>query len=242
MKISNFKNIITELFGFAAPTYYRWKKENRPIVNLLEKYFSDEELNEFLLTNKIERLEQINDFKLLKIESIKLYIDFTQNINEQELELFLSICYQTQKDFKDISQYYIDLILDVNFKKDIKVSILKKMQNISNHTLFFYGIKQLIQNNFKQYYSDKIEDLEEKDISLKIKHLQIYIKIFLQKDFVKYDYFIERIKMIEERPSFIILIDYNYAYFNYLYNIVFGKDGCNYKSTNFNEFVKKIEL
>ena len=51
--------------------------------------FSDEELNEFLLTNKIERLEQINDFKLLKIESIKLYIDFTQNLNEQELELFL---------------------------------------------------------------------------------------------------------------------------------------------------------
>lgn len=240
--------IYSKLLNVSEKSYYRWKaKDHTFLIKLLEKYFLDEEIEEFLETGKIEKLERINDFKSLEAESIRLYVDFTQNLSNEEQELFLLICYQTQKDFKDINQYYIDLILDANLKKDVKVSILKKLQNISNNTLFFYGIKQLILNHFKQYYSnktysDKIEDSEKKDIKLKIKHLQIYIKIFLQKDFVEYDDFQEKIKMIEKRPSYINLIDYDYAYFNYLYNIVFGKDGCDYKSTNFNEFIKKIEL
>lgn len=238
--------LICKILHISKTTYYSYLKKGYPIISFLNS-FGKEGLGELLETGKIEKLEQINDFNLLEIEAIKLYIDFTQNLNDEELELFLSICHQTQKDFKDISQYYIDLILDVNLKKDIKVSILKKLQNISNHTLFFYGIKQLIQNHFKQYYShsiysDKIEDSEKKDIKLKIKHLQIYIKIFLQKDFVEYDDFQEKVKRIEERPTFIILIDYDYAYFNYLYNIVFDKNKYDYKSTNFNEFIKKIEL
>lgn len=242
-----FKETMANLFSASEGAYYKWKRENRPIIQLIDKYLSKEDIEEFLETGKIEKLEQINNFKSLEAESIRLYVDFTQNLSNEEQELFLLICYQTQKDFKDINQYYIDLILDANLKKDVKVSILKKLQNISNHTLFFYGIKQLIQNHFKQYYShsiysDKIEDSEKKDIKLKIKHLQIYIKIFLQKDFVEYDDFQEKVKRIEERPTFIILIDYDYAYFNYLYNIVFDKDGCDYKSTNFNEFIKKIEL
>lgn len=242
-----FKETMANLFSASEGAYYKWKRENRPIIQLIDKYLSKEDIEEFLETGKIEKLEQINNFKSLEAESIRLYVDFTQNLSNEEQELFLLICYQTQKDFKDINQYYIDLILDANLKKDVKVSILKKLQNISNHTLFFYGIKQLIQNHFKQYYShsiysDKIEDSEKKDIKLKIKHLQIYIKIFLQKDFVEYDDFQEKVKRIEERPTFIILIDYDYAYFNYLYNIVFDKNRYDYKSTNFNEFIKKIEL
>jgi hypothetical protein len=239
--------LICKILHISKTTYYSYLKKGYPVISFLNS-FGKEGLEELLETGKIEKLEQINNFKSLEAESIRLYVDFTQNLSNEEQELFLLICYQTQKDFKDINQYYIDLILDANLKKDVKVSILKKLQNISNNnTLFFYGIKQLIQNHFKQYYShsiysDKIEDSEKKDIKLKIKHLQIYIKVFLQKDFIEYDDFQEKIKMIEKRPSYINLIDYDYAYFNYLYNIVFGKDGCDYKSTNFIEFIKKIEL
>ena len=53
------KEIIEKLFGFTEATYYNWKKENRPIINLV-KYFNDEELIKFLKTGKIDRLEKNN--------------------------------------------------------------------------------------------------------------------------------------------------------------------------------------
>lgn len=44
----------------------KWRKENRPIINLLEKYFTKEELEEFLKTEKINKLERLDE--LLEIE------------------------------------------------------------------------------------------------------------------------------------------------------------------------------
>ena len=54
--------LYSNLFGFNASTYHRWKKENRPIINLI-KYFKEEELIEFLETGKISKMESdgIND-------------------------------------------------------------------------------------------------------------------------------------------------------------------------------------
>ena len=50
------KIIIEKLFGFTEATYYNWKKENRPIINLIN-YFNEEELIEFLETGKISKME-----------------------------------------------------------------------------------------------------------------------------------------------------------------------------------------
>ena len=53
----NKKEIIEKLFGFTEATFYNWKKEKRPILDLI-KYFEEEELVEFLQTGKIKRLEK----------------------------------------------------------------------------------------------------------------------------------------------------------------------------------------
>ena len=50
------KKQIIELLKISDVSYYRWKKE-RKIFELLEKYFSDNDLEEFLSTGKITRLE-----------------------------------------------------------------------------------------------------------------------------------------------------------------------------------------
>jgi hypothetical protein len=50
------KKQIIELLKISDVSYYRWKKE-RKIFELLEKYFSDNDLKEFLSTGKITRLE-----------------------------------------------------------------------------------------------------------------------------------------------------------------------------------------
>ena len=41
------REIYMNLFDVSINTYYNWKKENRPIINLLDKYFSKEDLEEF---------------------------------------------------------------------------------------------------------------------------------------------------------------------------------------------------
>lgn len=65
----NKDKLMCKVFGFSSPTYFRWKKENRVIIKLLEKYFTDEELKEFLESGRISSKEE--DLK----QDIKSYID-----------------------------------------------------------------------------------------------------------------------------------------------------------------------
>jgi len=48
---------IVNILDVSKNTYWNWKKQNRPIIALLEKYFSKDDLIEFLNTGKISRLE-----------------------------------------------------------------------------------------------------------------------------------------------------------------------------------------
>ncbi len=50
------KDIICEIMGISQATYYR-RKEEKPVIKLLEKYFNEDELKQFLKEEKIERLE-----------------------------------------------------------------------------------------------------------------------------------------------------------------------------------------
>lgn len=47
----------SKLFQNTIRTISNWKVEKRPIITLLEKYFTKEDLEEFLETGKISRLE-----------------------------------------------------------------------------------------------------------------------------------------------------------------------------------------
>lgn len=54
-----FKETMAGIFDTAEGTYYKWKREKRPIIALLEKYFTKEDLEEFLLTNQVSKYESI---------------------------------------------------------------------------------------------------------------------------------------------------------------------------------------
>ncbi|MDD2384564.1 MAG: hypothetical protein PHN18_10280 [Sulfurospirillaceae bacterium] len=51
---------IVKLCMFSRNSYYVWKREARPIISLLEKYFTREDLQEFLEYGTIEKLEFAN--------------------------------------------------------------------------------------------------------------------------------------------------------------------------------------
>lgn len=72
----NFKEIIEKLFGFSAPTWYRWKKEQRLIVDLMDKYFEEKNLEEFINTGKINKFEQQEAFLSFLNNLKKQYFDF----------------------------------------------------------------------------------------------------------------------------------------------------------------------
>lgn len=63
-------NVLALLFDNTVRSVQNWKKENRPIIKLLEKYFSEEELEEFLKSEKILKLELIKDYSINELNRL----------------------------------------------------------------------------------------------------------------------------------------------------------------------------
>lgn len=55
-----FKETMANLFSASEGAYYKWKRENRPIIQLVDKYLSKENIEEFLKTGKIQKFETIS--------------------------------------------------------------------------------------------------------------------------------------------------------------------------------------
>jgi len=64
------KDYICKLLGISTASYYRWKEE-RPIISLLEKYFTKEELEEFLETGEITSFSKIHSPVALRLEKLE---------------------------------------------------------------------------------------------------------------------------------------------------------------------------
>ncbi len=87
------KHSISKLLGISVASYYRWK-EDRPIISFLEKYFTAEELEEFIDTGEISKLEK-NEYDVIKyqilekrIKKLENQINPKPNITNKELANF----------------------------------------------------------------------------------------------------------------------------------------------------------
>lgn len=184
MKISNFKNTITTLFGFAAPTYYRWKKEKRPIVNLLEKYFSDLELEEFVLTGKINRLEKENIQNDFFSKYKNIYFSYIQkfgliiNLEEEVQEYYFSYLFFIKNNYEKFnihnnpfSAAAIEFSLIYNKKIDHEEIknfhlLIDLINFLDNQPGMWFYFTHILQNNFEEWISH-IEDIEDYKINNK---------------------------------------------------------------------------
>lgn len=61
---------ILNLFQYSRATYYSWKREKRPIILLIEKYFTKEELEEFLTTGEILKQELTKNLSVNEIQEL----------------------------------------------------------------------------------------------------------------------------------------------------------------------------
>jgi len=67
--------VMSELLEISENSYFRWKKKDHSVlIKLLEKYFTKEDLIEFLNTNKVDRLEKTNFIELIKEKNRNKYL------------------------------------------------------------------------------------------------------------------------------------------------------------------------
>lgn len=114
------EKLMVQLFGFSSPTYYKWSKhEKRKIFDLINYAFSNNELEEFLKTGKISKIENLGNESQLLEHAIKFY-----------------------KKCKHITNYKIAknllVLLEINYKKNASVNIEKIAEDIysNEHKLF----------------------------------------------------------------------------------------------------------
>ncbi len=152
----NKKEMVEELFGFTEATFYNWKRENRPIVKLIQ-YLEYPALEEFLETGKIQRYENIeinekvDEFILIsaiqkiKIKSRKSGFKLKELMNPDLIESvlplksFLSSLYQANSMNKLLFYRQVELL-------DIEEGWKSIIINFTTDEISQYEFEQLIKN------------------------------------------------------------------------------------------------
>jgi len=124
-----FKEIMAALFSTSESTYYKWKKENRPIINLLSQYFSVKELEDFVTTSQITKFELIKELSVEELEA-KLsnigYYDRDQRVQE----IILLLKKYSTKELLNALNYCFDKYEMTNRWNYDKYAIIEKIRNL----------------------------------------------------------------------------------------------------------------
>jgi len=200
------KNVL-KLMCYSRNTYYVWKREKRPIIELIDKYFQDNEITEFLETGKISRLEDNKDQELLNNEASKIYNHFISVLylkDKSLLKLFLVVINNANETSANLNLNFIDLVFECEGSKKDKINLLKKFNKTvqNNNILFFYSIKFMIQNKFENILYAFGDNKIAKDLSFIVNYIQFFLEIFYKKDYIKWQEF--------EKNESIHLRDYEF--------------------------------
>ena len=133
------RKTITKLLGWKSEnTYYDWKKQNRPILNLLEKYFNENDLEEFLKYKKIDRLDKLKLSEEKVKENENLLIDHAIYTVKEKVK---NRTHLTYKNKEVIIKGCINIIEDENVNyNNIKQKFIDSLKNVE---IAVFGIKHI---------------------------------------------------------------------------------------------------
>ncbi len=173
------KETICELLGISRTSYYRWKKE-RQVIQLLEKYFTNEDLQQFMKDGRIDKLEAKNSEDSDMSEFFtnnalhKLIIKSTLPMDEEDtmiVKLFKAILSKNRrysilplKTFLHILNLpkvtNTKTLIDQVEKSNIKDSWGKIIIKFCNYELSRLEINALIENKIKitKYFENEKQD------------------------------------------------------------------------------------
>jgi len=152
-------NAITTLLGVSKNSYWNYKKQDRPIIAFLEKYFSKEEIEEFLETGSMQKLENQN----ASLEKIDLY---------EKLLVDHALYSAKEKLQKLLDGNFIDRAIYTKGAKGILVDVLEQIDpNDDSYTI----------ENAKQRLLDAVMGSEVSWLSLKNPQKQKLLSSILSK-------------------------------------------------------------
>lgn len=137
------KEIMAKLFDFNATTYYAWKKQNRPIINLIDRYFTKEDLQEFIDKGSIDALDSFN-----------------QNKNIQDIDILNKVSSLVQKQLERKISGLDSIVTKTVF------NILEDYFQQSNKTIDIKDFNHFYKNisDIQNYYAQDIAEIEIKQI------------------------------------------------------------------------------
>lgn len=143
------KNSIKKILEISDKTYYNWR--DRPIITLLEKYFTKDDLEEYLETNRISRLESDNtDTEYMLIE----YARFNLKL---KLDLIL------------LKPLWIDI--SKKFPRKIFLDVISEIRNSPKIDIEKYKSKEYLIEKFETH-KPTLEKLNKRNKELVIKLIE----------------------------------------------------------------------
>ena len=164
------KEIIIKLFCFGTPTYYRWKSENRPVLQLIEQYFTKVELEEYLKTGKIKKYELI---KHKTFDDVNKIINEDVQILDETLIDLVSCNIINLLEFKGLNQNHLKFFLKIN-------NILKNEINVQNAKEITIETIENFDSKWWQIWKETEHPLQRKYTLSKLKkfsNIEIYVLV-----------------------------------------------------------------
>ncbi|OHE08940.1 MAG: hypothetical protein A2513_02850 [Sulfurimonas sp. RIFOXYD12_FULL_33_39] len=160
---------ISNLLLFTPQGVNKWKKEKRPIIFLLEKYFSKEDIEEFLQTGAIMRyetpntsLEFLESFKSKYFNFIHVKMRFINSLSEYQLDFYFSYLFFIKVNhnqfsihdhpfYSSLSRFALDNKQDTSRNdKDSLHIVYDIIDFLENEKMWDYFI-YVVQNDFKPF-------------------------------------------------------------------------------------------
>ena len=145
------RKLVSNLLGISEKSYYRWK-EDRAIFKLLEMYFSDKNIEEFLNTGKIQKFENIKfvmDKYLFQLQTTYLnsFLESKSLLNEAHVH----------DEFRDFYFNFLTNFGKIDFPFNINVL---GFQSLLIHYLFQYQMKIIKEDLSKDKINQRLVDFK----------------------------------------------------------------------------------
>lgn len=186
--------IYSKILEVSEKSYYRWKSKDHPIlINLLEKYFSDDELKEFLNTKKIQKFEQLEFIqkRIIDINSKKYLDSFTNSKNfrydglASSYDIFIQFYFYFLVELKElfIQNNYFGLKLHDILMSSISKFFVKRF----SESLLEFGNKKLTQEIIQDLNNEniaRIKDMQRNTMCFKnwSEDMFLYLEYILKND------------------------------------------------------------
>jgi hypothetical protein len=154
------RKAISTLCGINERSYYVWKnKTHTKLINLLELYFTKEDIHEFIETNQISKMETLNHYEqTLNIEFNTFYRTYLDSYNkEYRIRFFWDFLTRYKEEiskikFIDCKVSINELLLEYHL---LLIDLCKNTYEHGSHLPTFYKFNEFM-TSFQDLSSDMI--------------------------------------------------------------------------------------